>query len=198
MCGQQGLPVRLEPELEGGREQQVSGEQRWAPGEGRSVQLEQQPDSLWAGVDGERLSELWGHTERSACAHWTRDETAVFRVDLLLFSLMSHMETNSTWATPSFSTSSFSRSHLQLLCFVCFIQDYIIQSCALSSSRDFVKIQSINNILALCLWVFLCHLRFRSLAHILYINFTQWCMKTPADSWWNKHAAKLWTSQIKW
>ncbi|KAL0150182.1 hypothetical protein M9458_051241, partial [Cirrhinus mrigala] len=46
VCGQQGLPVRLEPELEGGREQQVSGEQRWAPGEGRSVQLEQQPDSL--------------------------------------------------------------------------------------------------------------------------------------------------------
>ncbi len=104
-------------------------EQRWAPGEGRSVQLEQQPDSLWAGVDGERLSELWGHTERSACAHWTRDETAVFRVDLLLFSLMSHMETNSTWATPSFSTSSFSRSHLQMLCFVCFIWDYM---CALS------------------------------------------------------------------
>ncbi len=106
VCGQQGLPVRLEPELEAEREKQVSGEQRWAPGEGRSVQLEQQPDSLWAGVDGERLSELWGHTERSAGGHWTGDETAVFRVDLLLFSLMCHMETNSTWATPSFSTSA--------------------------------------------------------------------------------------------
>ncbi|KAL1248295.1 hypothetical protein QQF64_021613, partial [Cirrhinus molitorella] len=40
VCGQQGLPVRLEPELEGGREQQVSGEQRWAPGEGRWSQSE--------------------------------------------------------------------------------------------------------------------------------------------------------------
>jgi len=64
VSGQQGLPLRLESVLEGGRQQhhQLGGEWNpWGAAEGRPLQLEQHPEVPCRPVEGGVLCDLWGH-----------------------------------------------------------------------------------------------------------------------------------------
>ena len=58
MSGQQELPLRVDLELESGRDQPEAGGQSQGPGEGRSVQLEQHSDSHCPGVYSKHRSSL--------------------------------------------------------------------------------------------------------------------------------------------
>ena len=64
VSGQQGLPLRLESGLEGGRQQrqQLGGEQEpRGAAEGRPLQLEQHPEAPCRPVEEGGLCDLWGH-----------------------------------------------------------------------------------------------------------------------------------------
>ena len=79
--GHQGLPLRLEAGLEGGRQQQqqLGGEQEpRGPGEGRPLQLEQHPEPPCRPVEEGGLCDLWGHPGLPASALRDTEERPVF------------------------------------------------------------------------------------------------------------------------
>ena len=81
--GQQGLPLRLESGLEGGRQQQqqLGGEQEpRGAGEGRQIQLEQHPEAPCRPVGEGGLCDLWGHPGLPDSALRDTEERPVFPV----------------------------------------------------------------------------------------------------------------------
>ena len=79
--GQQGLPLRLESGLEGGRQQQrqLGGEQEpRGAGEGRPLQLEQHPEAPCRPVEEGGLCDLWGHPGLPDSGLRDPDERPVF------------------------------------------------------------------------------------------------------------------------
>lgn len=80
--GRQGLPLRLESGLEGGRQQQqLGGEQEpRGAGGGRPLQLEQHPEAPCRPVGQGGLRDLWGHPGLPDCALRDAEERPVFPV----------------------------------------------------------------------------------------------------------------------
>ena len=84
VSGQQGLPLRLESVLEGGRQHQhlhLEGEQELrSAAEGRPLQLEQHPEAPCRPVEEGGLCDLWGHPGLPVCSHRDTEERPVFPV----------------------------------------------------------------------------------------------------------------------
>ena len=71
VSGQRGLPLSLEPGLEGGGQQQLlrGVSQPGGPGDGRPLQLEQHHEPPCSAVEEGGLSELWGQSEWTEPCH---------------------------------------------------------------------------------------------------------------------------------
>ena len=84
VSGQRGLPLGLEPGLEGGGQQQLLGgvTQPGGPGERRPLQPEQHPEPPCGPVEEDGLSELWGQSERTEPCHSQPGPWALRRVEL--------------------------------------------------------------------------------------------------------------------
>ena len=87
VCGQQGLPLRLESGLEGGRQQQQQQQQQLGgeqgprgAAEGRPLQLEQHPEAPCRPVEEGGLCDLWGHPGLPDSSLKDTEERPVFPV----------------------------------------------------------------------------------------------------------------------
>jgi len=83
VSGQQGLPLRLESVLEGGRQQQHQLGGKKEPcfdAEGRPLQLEQHPDAWCRPVGEGGLCDLWGQTGLPGSSLTDTEERPVFLV----------------------------------------------------------------------------------------------------------------------
>ena len=94
--GHQGLPLGLEAELEGGREQQeLRGEpEPCAPGEGRPLQLEQHPHPHPGPVEEGGKGHLWGHTGQPASRHSEYQDGRLLRVETDHSNTLTHTNTH--------------------------------------------------------------------------------------------------------